>query len=141
MVDKQYFAWSQLIFTAILSGISLEEILSFFIPVFRCGFWLFLTLAEWQRQCFSAHPATSILRLLFSCFVLCLYSSQSADDWEAKIHLFCCLLLIFLPPPKMRKKKCNKPLIPNIFIWSHALHPNPNRSNTFFHSTPILYYS
>lgn len=81
----------------------------------------FLTIAEWQRQCFSAHPATSILWLLFSCFVLCLYSSQSADDWEAKIHLYCCLLLIFLPPPKVGKKKCNKPLIPNIFIWSHVL--------------------
>lgn len=95
--------------------------LSFFIPVLLMWILTFLTIAEWQRQCFSAHTAISILWLLFSCFVLCLYSSQSADDWEAKIHLYCCLLLIFLPPPKVGKKKCNKPLIPNIFIWSHVL--------------------
>lgn len=90
--------------------------LSFFIPAFWSGFWLFWLQQNGKDSAFSTHPTTSVLLLLFSCFVLRRYSSQSADDWDGKIHLYRCFLLIFLPPSNVRKKKCNKPLLPNIFI-------------------------
>lgn len=93
--------------------------LSFFIPVFWSGFWLFWLQQNGKDGAFSTHFC--LATCAFSLF--CPLSVLFAKCWwlrskNASILLFA---INTYPSFKCEGNKCNKPLIPNIFIWCHVL--------------------